>query len=262
MGPRYGQHFLRDDDLAQRTVGYADLDGTETVLEVGPGKGALTRHLVEAAGRVVAVEQDPVLAGEVADAVPGAEVIVGDVLEVELPDFDACVANLPYQISSPWTFRLLEQPFDRAVQMYQRAFARRLAAEAGDEAYGRLTVAVQVRAEVEVLERVPRGAFTPPPDVESALVRIVPREAWSVDVDDEARFAAVLQAGFAHRRKRLDNALASGDRFFAVPRDDLKDLKGRIPHGGDRAGALPPEDLAEVERFLAAEGVDAAGEGP
>lgn len=261
MGRRLGQHFLRDDDLAQRIVGHADLDGSETVLEVGPGKGALTRHLVEAAGRLVAVEQDPVLAAEVREAYPAVDLVVGDVLEVDLPPFDVCVANLPYRISSPWTFRLLDLGFRRAVQMYQRAFAERLAAEAGDDAYGRLTVNVQVRARVEVLERVPRGAFSPPPEVESALVRLEPRPAWSVDVDDEARFEAVLQAGFAHRRKRLDNALASGDRFFAASRDALGDLKGSIPHGDRRAGALPPEALAEVERFLAARGIDAAGEG-
>jgi 16S rRNA (adenine1518-N6/adenine1519-N6)-dimethyltransferase len=259
MGARHGQHFLRDDDRAQRIVGYADLAGSETVLEVGPGKGALTRHLAEAAGTLVAVERDESLAREVRAEFPSVEVLAGDVLELDLPAFDVTVANLPYQISSPWTFRLLETGFDRAVHMYQRAFAERLRADPGDDAWGRLSVAVQVQAEVEHLEIVPRGAFQPPPDVESALVRILPRDGWTVDVEGRARWEAVLQAGFAHRRKRLDNALASGARFFSVPRDEIKTLKGEIPHGADRAEALTPGELAEVERFLADRGVDAEG---
>ncbi len=258
--PRLGQHFLTDERVVQRSVGYAELSGEETVLEVGPGRGVLTRALAEAAGEVVAVELDQDLARDLEGALPGnVRLVVGDALEVDLPRFDACVSNLPYQISSPFTFRLLDTPgWSRSVLMFQREFAERLAATPGSGGeWGRLAANVQLRAEVEVLERVPPGAFDPPPRVESALVRLVPRGEPAAEVPSVDLFEAVVQAVFLHRRKTVANGLVSGARFWGASRDEAKALKSEVPHGGARPGVLDLEALAEVAWFLHGEGFEA-----
>ena len=141
-----GQHFLVDARVAHRALGYADLHASDVVLEIGPGLGVLTRELVPRVKRVVAIESDRRLAEYLRRAIPDAEIIHGDALKVDWPDFDVMVSNLPYQISSPLTFRLLSTPFDRAVLMYQWEFAKRMVAAPGTADYSRLSVGVYVRA--------------------------------------------------------------------------------------------------------------------
>src|SRR5213596_1765326 len=224
-----GQHFLIDARVAARQVAHAQIRPSEVVLEIGPGLGVLTRLLAERAKRVVA--------------------IAGDALKVEWPPFDVMASNLPYQISSPLTFRLLEHAFDRAILMYQWEFARRMRAKPGTADYSRLTVGVYRRAACEILERVPRNAFHPQPKVDSAIVSLVPRPA-PFPVSDPDRFDAVVDALFAHRRKTVENGLRLGWQLFAPSREALEAVLPHIPDRTRRVGELSPEDIARIADAL------------
>lgn len=179
----HGQHILRNPLIVNAIVAKAGVKRTDTVLEVGPGTGNLTIKLLDAAKKVIAYEVDSRMIVEVYKRVQGSqaesrlEVIQGDVLKHQLPYFDLCVANTPYQISSPLVFRLLaHRPmFRAAVLMFQREFALRLTAKPGDNLYCRLSVNVQLLARVHHLMKVSKNNFRPPPKVESSVVRIEPR---------------------------------------------------------------------------------------
>ncbi|KQK00666.1 hypothetical protein BRADI_3g51000v3 [Brachypodium distachyon] len=189
-----GQHILKNPALVDSIIAKAGLKPTDTVLEIGPGTGNLTKRLLEAGVKaVVAVELDPRMVLELSRRFQGHPllahndwilqigqcwVIQGDVLKCDLPYFDICVANIPYQISSPLTFKLLSHPpiFRCAVIMFQREFAMRLVAQPGDTLYCRLSVNVQLLSRVSHLLKVGRNNFRPPPKVDSSVVRIEPRK--------------------------------------------------------------------------------------
>ncbi len=245
-----GQHFLVDARVAHRAIGYADLRPSDVVLEIGPGLGVLTRELVGQARRVVAIESDRRLAGYLRRSVPEAEVLDGDALAVAWPDFDVMVSNLPYQISSPLTFRLLATPFDRAVLMYQWEFAKRMVAAPGPEDYSRLSVGVYVRAACMVLERVPRNAFQPQPKVNSALMRLEPRPS-PFPIADPDRFDAVVAALFGHRRKTVENGLRLAAASLADSPERLEAALADLPFRGRRVEELRPEEIERVAEGIA-----------
>ncbi|WVR04602.1 dimethyladenosine transferase [Kwoniella sp. DSM 27419] len=181
---KFGQHILTNPLVAQGIVDKANLKPTDVVLEVGPGTGNLTVRILAACRRVVAVEMDPRMAAEVQKRVLGKpeqkklEIMLGDFVKADLPYFDVCISNTPYQISSPLVFKLLShRPIPRcAVLMFQREFALRLVAPAGTKLWGRLAANVQLYARVEHIMKVGKGNFRPPPQVESSVVRIMPRD--------------------------------------------------------------------------------------
>lgn len=238
-----GQHFLVDRRVASRHLGYAAVGPSDVVLEIGPGLGVLTSALVSRAKRVVAIEADSSFARYLRDAIPGAEIVHADALEVDWPAFDVMVSNLPYRISSPITFKLLETAFDRAVLMYQWEFARRMIVKAGTADYSRLSVGVYRRATCEILERVPRNAFHPQPRVDSALVRLVPRPP-PFPLADPALYDAVVDALFEHRRKTVENGLRLSWSAFAPTPEALEAVLTDVPFRGRRVEELSPEDLA------------------
>lgn len=242
-----GQHFLVDERVASRQLAHAALRPSDVVLEIGPGLGVLTRGLVERAKRVVAIESDRRFAEYLRRSLPEAEIVHADALKVEWPDFDVMVSNLPYQISSPLTFRLLATPFDRAVLMYQWEFARRMVAAPRTADYSRLSVGVHVRAACTILERVPRNAFRPQPKVDSALVRLEPRPS-PFPIADPDRFDAVVAALFEHRRKTVENGLRLAWRSFADSRAALDAALADLPFRGRRVEELRPEDIEEIAK--------------
>lgn len=156
---------------------------TDVILEIGPGTGNMTVRMLERCKKVVACEIDVRLAAELQKRVQGTElqprlqILIGDVLKSELPFFDLCIANVPYQISSPLIFKLLvHRPVFRcAVLMFQREFAQRLVAKPGDKLYCRLSVNTQLLARVDMLMKVGKNNFKPPPKVESSVVRLEPK---------------------------------------------------------------------------------------
>lgn len=179
-----GQHILKNPLLVDSIVQKSGIKSTDVVLEIGPGTGNLTKKLLEAGKMVIAVELDPRMVLELQRRFQGTplsnklKVIQGDVLKCDLPYFDICVANIPYQISSPLTFKLLaHRPVFRcAVIMFQREFAMRLVAQPGDNLYCRLSVNTQLLARISHLLKVGKNNFRPPPKVDSSVVRIEPRK--------------------------------------------------------------------------------------
>ncbi|KAK9371888.1 S-adenosyl-L-methionine-dependent methyltransferase [Lipomyces chichibuensis] len=183
MNTGLGQHMLKNPLVAKGIVDKADIKLADVVLEVGPGTGNLTVKILEKARKVIAVEMDPRMAAEVTKRVQGKpeqkklEVILGDVIKADLPYFDVCISNTPYQISSPLVFKLLNLPRPPRVSvlMFQREFAMRLVARPGDPLYCRLSVNVQMWAKVTHIMKVGKNNFRPPPQVESSVVRIEPK---------------------------------------------------------------------------------------
>eukprot|EP00945_MAST-04E_sp_MAST-4E-sp1_P002380 g2380.t1 len=178
-----GQHFLKNMSVVSKIVEKGKIKPTDVALEIGVGTGIMTVKILEQAKRVVAVELDPRMIAETLKQVQGTKYqsrlkfIQGDCIKVDLPYFDVCVANIPYQISSPLVFKLLaHRPMFRcAVIMFQEEFALRLTAKPGDPLYCRLSVNTQLLARVQQLMKVSRNNFRPPPKVESRVVRIEPR---------------------------------------------------------------------------------------
>ncbi len=260
----YGQHFLLDLNLTRRIARAAGDLRAGTTIEVGPGPGGLTRALLaEGAARVVAIERDRRCLGALEDlaaAYPGRlEIVLGDALAVDVRPLGRAprriVANLPYNVATPllagWLTAVAETPgcLERMVLMFQREVAERLAAPAGNRTYGRLSVLAQWLCRVELLFDVPARAFTPPPNVVSAVVRLEPR----AEPTQPARLAdleRVTAAAFGQRRKMLRQSLKSlgGD-----PRDLLS--AAEIDETA-RAESLAVADFCALARALHARETD------
>ena len=243
---RLGQHFLVDDGAIERQVKAASLSPGETVLEIGPGIGNLTEAILATGAAVIAVEADDAFCRFLERRFgPRITLVHADAVSAFLPGFDKVVANLPYQISSPITFKLLDEGFESAVLMVQREFAERMAASPGSKDYGRLSVSVFYRAECEIAFDVPRAAFWPQPMVDSSVVKLTPRKA-PFDIVDERVFFDVTKAIFSHRRKKIHNALADdpASRAYFVE-GKIPDLK-KLPYGSKRAEELEPSQIGEL----------------
>ncbi|TET30706.1 MAG: ribosomal RNA small subunit methyltransferase A [Candidatus Heimdallarchaeota archaeon] len=169
------QNFLINKDVLNRQIKYANLTEEDIVLEIGGGTGLLTEQLAKAAGKVYSIEYDRKLAQYLKrkfHSHNNVTILAGDALKLDYPKVTKFIANLPYHISSPITFRLLDHDFELAIFMYQYEFARRMVAKPRTADYSRLSANLQFQAEVEILERVPRNCFLPMPKVDSALVQI------------------------------------------------------------------------------------------
>jgi len=245
---KWGQHFLVDDQIIDRILSYADVQPTETILEIGGGTGNLTRKLALRCYKLSVIEADWQLA-EKLRTIPGVEVLHGDALRVEFPPFDKTVSNLPYQISSEVTFKLLKYPFVCGVLMYQREFAERMVATPGTKDYSRLTVCLSYRSQVEVIERVARTAFVPRPRVDSAIVKLIPVKP-RFDVLDEVFFHDFVRALFTQRRKRLKAALMTAARLLNAQAVD--ELIAKLPPRCllSRPYELSPEEIAVLSDDL------------
>ncbi|MBI4644724.1 MAG: ribosomal RNA small subunit methyltransferase A [Deltaproteobacteria bacterium] len=230
----WGQHFLLYPHQAQRIVAALDLKGQETVVEIGPGLGALTVFLAQEAGKVVALERDPALARYLEEELfpenPRVQILSQDALTF---DFRGCrgeagrpltvAGNLPYQITSPLLFKLMDekQAINQAVLMMQQEVGDRLLSPPGTKDYGILSVLIQYHFSLERLFSLGPGNFFPPPQVDSVVLRLTPREA-SPPARDEVLFSRVVKAAFAHRRKTLNNTLVSRAADFGLAPEKLR----------------------------------------
>ncbi|MDX1662062.1 MAG: 16S rRNA (adenine(1518)-N(6)/adenine(1519)-N(6))-dimethyltransferase RsmA, partial [Gemmatimonadota bacterium] len=214
MTPRLSQHFLADSRTAARIADALRAPEGARVLEIGPGRGALTRHLLERPWRVTAVELDEALAERLEERWGKRDdftVVRADALEYVLPsapDGDPwwVIGNLPYAITSPLLFHLVDQvddaPVAEMVFMIQKEVAERLVAEPGTKARGSLTVGIGLVADVDALFHVPPGRFRPPPSVPSTVVRLTPRDRTG-SRRRTRRVRSLVQALFGQRRKQL-----------------------------------------------------------
>jgi 16S rRNA (adenine1518-N6/adenine1519-N6)-dimethyltransferase len=212
---RYGQHFLSDPAILSGIVDALGPTMTDTVVEIGPGRGSLTDLLAVRSGRVVAVEIDKLLVEQLRkryDSRPSVEIVEADVLETDLNaiagnDF-LLIGNVPYYITTPIIFKALDPPIPRrSVFLVQREVAERMAAEADTESYGALTVNLAVVAKVEIVASVPARAFKPPPKVDSSVIRLSPIAEPLVALESLRGFRTFVQAVFGQRRKQLQRVL-------------------------------------------------------
>ena len=246
---RLGQHFLFQDSILERIAAAACRQDEPLVVEIGPGRGALTRKLLARAARVVAIEIDPVLvehlrrefAGE-----PRLEIVAADVLEVDLARWGpaAIAGNLPYYISSPILEKVMQAraAVRRAVFLVQKEVAERIASPPGNRDYGYLTVALRLFFDARILFPVRPGAFRPPPRVESAVIGLEPRDcAAELGIADTAAFLRFVSGCFRQKRKTLRNNLVRD-----YPRERVDDL----PEASARAEQLSIENFATLYRRL------------
>jgi len=249
---RLGQNFTVNSDILQRLVSHASLTKDDVVLEVGAGLGFLTQLLSGECKKVITVEVDSQLVSflrKQLHSLQNVDLIEGDILKVSLPPFNKVVSAPPYSLSSPLLFRLLERKFDWAVLILQKEFAERLAASVGSKDYGRLTVTIYYRAEVELLDYVPRTMFYPPPDVDSMMVRLKPRDP-PFHVDDEETFFELVRTIFTQRNKKVRNALIPFLRKHEITGKEAVELADSTIYRAKRVRELAPEDFGILTNEL------------
>ncbi|KJU86133.1 rRNA adenine dimethylase [Candidatus Magnetobacterium bavaricum] len=251
MGRRYGQHFLSDVGILQRMLDCAQLTADDTVVEIGPGLGVLTEMLLRRVGRVIAIEIDSDLHQKLRGRLCGYDnftLVAGDALKFDYREIERfkVVSNIPYCITTPLIFKLLEEAggLQSMTLMLQKEVARRITALKGSKAYSVLTLMVQYRSSTSLDFIVPRGAFRPPPKVDSAVVSFFALEAPAVTVNNEQAFFKVIRTAFLRRRKTIANNLKPYDI-------NIKDILGDI--GIDhmtRPERLSLEDFARISLAL------------
>ncbi|MDP2277549.1 MAG: 16S rRNA (adenine(1518)-N(6)/adenine(1519)-N(6))-dimethyltransferase RsmA [Nitrospirota bacterium] len=246
-----GQNFLYDPSILRRIVQAAGISSEDTVVEIGPGHGRLTKILAEKAKKVIGIEIDTELYKKLKTELAGyknIELICGNALRYPyegLPKFKV-VANIPYYITTPIIFRLIESR-GNLISMtltVQREVAKRIAAKPDTKDYGVLSIMIQYYAIPELKFMIPKGAFRPVPKVDSALIHLQIRKSPPVSVKDEKFFFRVVKTAFTQRRKTLANALKSLSA----------DIKDKIVHAGidpqRRAGTLSIEEFARLADVL------------
>ncbi|WP_458453836.1 16S rRNA (adenine(1518)-N(6)/adenine(1519)-N(6))-dimethyltransferase RsmA [Methanobrevibacter sp.] len=256
-----GQNYLIDKNKRDQIINFGNVTKDDVVLEIGTGIGTLTIELAKRAKKVIAIEQDfkicEILARRLKDEkIDNVELINDDALKVDFPPFNKIISNLPYQISSPITFKFLDYDFDLAVLMYQKEFADRMHGEVGSKNYSRLSAMLYFKCHVEKLTDVSCESFIPKPKIDSTVVKLTPRDNQISDEDFET-YSKFTKALFQHRNKKIKNALI--DSRHIISNVDKKVLKNRLNAIEDdelndylskRVIVLTPEEILEVSRKL------------
>jgi 16S rRNA (adenine1518-N6/adenine1519-N6)-dimethyltransferase len=244
MKKNLSQNFLVDKNIAELEIKQADIKNDDIVLEIGPGKGILTKILAEKAKKVIAIEIDESLIDKLKKILPeNVDLIHDDALKFdfdELPKFNKIVSNLPFKISSPITFKFLEYDFELAVLIYQKEFAERLIASPGTKNYSRLSVSIYYKSICSLIRTIPKSCFKPQPSVDSSLIKIIPRESPPFEVINEKFFFNLTKNLFNYRRKKIKNILYY---FYSL---NLKNL----PYQENRVEELSPVQIGELSDIL------------
>ncbi len=235
-----GQNFLIDSNISKRIVDSAEVSEGEKVLEIGPGRGALT-EILSSKGNLIAIEKDKWLAVVLKQKFKGSvEIVEGDILKWEVPPIDVIVANLPYSISSLILFRLFNYEWTRAVLMFQEEFANRLVAKPGSKIYGRLSVMANHFVSTKKLFKVSKTAFQPQPKIHSQVVKLIRRKP-DYTLNDFNTFKKVVKSIFTHRRKKIRNCIKITFPEIDVEKLEYMDLRAEI---------LKPSEIAELSNSI------------
>lgn len=240
---KLGQNFLIDENVAEKEIRYISPDRNDIILEIGPGKGILTKILSEKVKQVIAIEIDSQLVNNLKSWLPNNVILINeDVLKIDFHAysiFNKIVSNLPFQISSPVTFKILKYPFSIAVLIYQKDFAERMIAEPGSKNYSRLSVGIQYKTHCRILETISKESFYPVPKVDSCIVELIPRKKPPFNVLNEEYFFNLTRNLFNHRRKKIKNILEK--RYNSIK---------HIPYLDNRVEDLTPKQIGEISNFL------------
>ena len=261
LNKNLGQNYLIDKNKRNQIIGFGDVDKNDVVLEIGTGIGTLTIELAKKAKKVIAIEQDEnickILTKRLKDEkIDNVELINDDALKVDFPKFNKIISNLPYQISSPITFKFLDYDFDLAILMYQKEFADRMNGEVGSKNYSRLSAMLYFKCNVETLTNVSAESFIPKPKIDSTVVKLTPKENRISD-DDFKIYSNFTKALFQHRNKKIKNALI--DSRHIINNIDKKILKKRLNAIEDdelneylskRVVELTPEEILFLSKKL------------
>ena len=261
LNKNLGQNYLIDKNKRDQIISFGNIDKDDVILEIGTGIGTLTIELAKRAKKVIAIEQDPNISkilGErlKKEKIDNVELINDDALNVDFPKFNKIISNLPYQISSPITFKFMNYDFDLAILMYQKEFANRMNGEVGTKNYSRLSAMLYFKCDVETLTDVSSESFIPKPKVDSAVIKLTPKEVKISDEDFEI-YSKFTKALFQHRNKKIKNALI--DSRHMISRIDKKVLKKRLNSIEDdkineylssRVIMLTPEEILELSKNL------------
>ena len=251
---RKGQNYLIDSNILQKIVNYSELSKDDSVLEIGAGVGTLTIPLAESAGKIIAIEQDQKIAAilekRISDlGISNVEVLTADATKIDFPKFNKVVSNLPYKISSPITFKLLEYDFDFAILMYQLEFAQRMVAKPGDSNYSRLSLMLHFCADIKLLFEVSKHCFFPKPKISSAVIKLIPDKKDDID----EFFKQTSRALFQHKKKKVRNALLDSFHEIAdVDKKTAKEIVSKLDEKlmGERVVKLKPEEVMTLSEEL------------
>lgn len=261
LNKNLGQNYLIDKNKRDQIIGFGNIDKSDVVLEIGTGIGTLTIELAKRAKKVIAIEQDSNIAKILAERLKkekmdNVELINDDALNVDFPKFNKIISNLPYQISSPITFKFLNYNFDLAILMYQKEFARRMNGNVATKDYSRLSAMLYFKCDVETLTDVSSESFLPKPKIDSTVVRLTPKEN-KISEDDFKIYSNFTKALFQHRNKKIRNALI--DSRHVICNLDKKEMKERMNGIDDeklneylklRVIAIEPEEILFLSKEL------------
>jgi 16S rRNA (adenine1518-N6/adenine1519-N6)-dimethyltransferase len=261
LNKNLGQNYLIDKNKRDQIINFGDISKEDVILEIGTGIGTLTLELAKRAKKVIAIEQDQkiceILSQRLEDEkIDNVELINDDALKVDFPPFNKIISNLPYQISSPITFKFLNYDFDLGILMYQKEFASRMNGEVGTKNYSRLSAMLYFKCNVEKLTEVSNESFIPKPQIDSTVVKLTPKEN-SISDEDFRTYSKFTKALFQHRNKKIKNALI--DSRHIISNIDKKVLKKRLNDIDDeeleeylkkRVVVLSPEEILLISKKL------------
>ncbi|OWT32948.1 16S rRNA (adenine(1518)-N(6)/adenine(1519)-N(6))-dimethyltransferase [Methanobrevibacter sp. 87.7] len=256
-----GQNFLIDDAKRNQIIDFGNINSNDTILEIGPGIGTLTLKMAKKAKKVICIEKDKkvlnILNKRIEDnSIDNIEIINDDALKVDFPRFDKVISNLPYQISSPITFKLLNYPFKFGVLMYQKEFAYRMLSNVGERNYSRLSAMLHFKVDIELLTKVPAECFMPKPKIDSAVVKLTPNNKIK-DKELFKNYEKVCKALFQHKNKKAENSIINSRHELGYT--DKKELKTDIKNLNSenldkllekRVISLSPEEILEITKLL------------
>ncbi|WP_283389697.1 16S rRNA (adenine(1518)-N(6)/adenine(1519)-N(6))-dimethyltransferase RsmA [Methanobrevibacter woesei] len=242
LNKNLGQNYLIDRNKRDQIIDFGNITKKDIILEIGPGIGTLTCELSSKAKKVIAIEQDPTIFDILEERlenenITNVELINDDALNVDFPEFNKIISNLPYQISSPITFKFLEYDFDTAILMYQKEFANRMKGKVGTKDYSRLSAMLYFKCEVELLTNVSAESFIPKPKVDSTVIKLSPKipefkgelsklAISEINEDDFRIYSKFTKALFQHKNKKARNALI--DSRHEVSSLDKKEFKNKL----------------------------------